>query len=130
YTGDGDETYELASFYDQNRIPVEYDEVSQYVYDALLSTEDPRYYEHGGVDLIGTSRALLSNAVSDTTQGGSTISQQYVKGVQVQTCERTAESREELTECAEDATTADGTEGYQRKLQEMRYSIAIEQEYS
>ncbi|MGO1545796.1 MAG: transglycosylase domain-containing protein [Microbacterium gubbeenense] len=130
-TGEGeDDYYELASFYDQNREPVEYGEVSQFVYDALLSTEDPRYYEHGGVDLIGTGRALLSNAVTDTTQGGSSISQQYVKGVQVQTCERTATDQETLAECAEDATTADGTEGYQRKLQEMRYAITIEQDYS
>lgn len=130
-TGEGDdEYYELASFYDQNREPIAYDEVSQYVYDALLSTEDPRYYEHGGVDLIGTARAVLNNAFTDTTQGGSSISQQYVKGVQVQTCERTAESREALTECADDATTASGTEGYQRKLQEMRYAITIEKEYS
>src|SRR5690606_34981575 len=76
--GDGSgEYYELASFYDQNREPVEYNQVSPYVYDALLSTEDPRFFEHGGVDLIGTGRALLSNAVSESTQGGSSISQQY-----------------------------------------------------
>ena len=129
-TGDGDETYELASFYDQNREPVDYDEVSPYVYDALLSTEDPRFYEHGGVDLIGTGRALLSNAVSDTTQGGSSISQQYVKGVQLQTCERTSKDADELAECAKAAAGAHGVEGYQRKLQEMRYAITIEQEYS
>lgn len=129
-TGEGDDYYELATFYDQNREPVEYDEVSHYVYDALLSTEDPRYYEHGGVDLIGTARALLNNALTETTQGGSSISQQYVKGVQVQTCERTADDSEALAECADEATTASGTEGYQRKLQEMRYAITIEQEYS
>ncbi|RCK58402.1 transglycosylase domain-containing protein [Microbacterium sorbitolivorans] len=129
--GDGSgEYYELASFYDQNREPVEYNQVSQYVYDALLSTEDPRFFEHGGVDLIGTGRALLSNAVSDDTQGGSSISQQYVKGVQLQVCERTATDDEELAKCASAAATADGVEGYQRKLQEMRYAITIEQEYS
>ena len=129
--GDGSgESYPLATFYDQNREPVEYNQVSPYVYDALLSTEDPRFFEHGGVDLIGTGRALLSNAVSDSTQGGSSISQQYVKGVQLQVCERTATTEEELADCANKASTADGTAGYQRKLQEMRYAIAIEQEYS
>ena len=129
--GDGSgEYYELASFYDQNREPVEYNQVSPYVYDALLSTEDPRFFEHGGVDLIGTGRALLSNAVSDSTQGGSSISQQYVKGVQLQVCERTAANEEELADCAYEASTAEGTAGYQRKLQEMRYAITIEQEYS
>ncbi len=130
YTGNGDETYELASFYDQNREPVEYDEVSQTLYDAILSSEDPRYYEHGGVDLIGTTRAVLSNAVNDNTQGGSSISQQYVKNVQVEACERTAENDEESVGCYEDAVVSDGTEGYKRKLQEMRYAITIEQEYS
>lgn len=130
-TGDSDEEYyELASFYDQNREPVEYDEVSQTVYDAILSSEDPRYYEHGGVDLIGTTRALLSNAVSDQTQGGSSISQQYVKNVQVQACERQASDDEERIECYNEATNSSGTDGYKRKLQEMRYAITIEQEYS
>ncbi len=128
--GDDDGYYELASFYDQNREPVEYDEVSQTLYDAILSSEDPRYYEHGGVDLIGTTRAILSNAVSDNTQGGSSISQQYVKNVQVEACERTAEGDEERAECYNDAVVSDGTEGYKRKLQEMRYAITIEQEYS
>ncbi|NHI17565.1 transglycosylase domain-containing protein [Microbacterium excoecariae] len=130
-TGDADEEYyELASFYDQNREPVEYDQVSDLIYDALLSSEDPRYYEHGGIDLIGTTRALLSNAVSSGTQGGSSISQQYVKNVQVQACERDAEDQEGLEECYLEATDASGVDGYKRKLQEMRYAISIEQEYS
>ncbi|MBP2437474.1 transglycosylase domain-containing protein [Microbacterium amylolyticum] len=128
-TTDGKD-FELASFYDQNREPVEYDEVSQLVFDALLASEDPRYYEHGGVDLIGTTRAILSNAASDETQGGSSISQQYVKNVQVEACERTAESDEERIACYNEATDSEGVDGYQRKLQEMRYAIAIEQEYS
>ncbi len=130
-TGDSDEDYyELASFYDQNREPVEYDEVSPQIYDAVLSSEDPRFYEHGGVDLIGTSRALISNTLSENTQGGSSISQQYVKNVQVQACEREAEDDEERIECYNEAIDSTGTDGYKRKLQEMRYAITIEQEYS
>ena len=50
---------ELTSFYDQNRSPVEFDQVAPVMYDAVLSSEDPRFYQHGGVDLIGTSRAVL-----------------------------------------------------------------------
>src|SRR5690606_31784130 len=64
---------QLATFYDQNRIPVTYDQISPTVYDAILSSEDPRYYEHGGVDLIGTTRAILNNAAGGSTQGGSSI---------------------------------------------------------
>ena len=137
---------EWTKFYDQNRSPVDFDQITPVMYDAILSSEDPRYYQHGGVDLIGTTRALLSNAQGGgETQGGSSISQQYVKNILIQKCERDAEAHEEenekgeivtvtrdqaLLECWTDATTAEGTEGYTRKLQEMRYAIALEQKYS
>ncbi|MCU1444194.1 MAG: Penicillin-binding protein, partial [Cryobacterium sp.] len=39
----------LASFYDQNRVEVPWEEISQYVKDAAIAGEDPRFYEHGGV---------------------------------------------------------------------------------
>jgi membrane peptidoglycan carboxypeptidase len=45
----------LASFHDQNRIEVGLDEISPYVKDAAIASEDPRFYEHGGVDLQGPS---------------------------------------------------------------------------
>lgn len=128
---------ELARFYDQNRSPVTFDEVTPVMYDAILSSEDPRFYQHGGVDLIGTSRALLQNVQGGgETQGGSSISQQYVKNVLIQRCERDAVATDELTQaevltaCWTEATTAAGTEGIQRKLQEMRYAIALEKKYS
>lgn len=127
----------LTEFYDQDRQPVKSDEVAVVMKDAILSSEDPRFYQHGGVDLIGTSRAILSNlSGSGETQGGSSISQQYVKNVLIQRCERDAVATEELSEaqvlanCWTDATNASGAEGYQRKLQEMRYAIALEQKYS
>ncbi len=120
---------ELASFYDQNRTPVAWDEVATVMYDSIISSEDPRYYEHGGVDLIGTSRALLNNAGGGDTQGGSSISQQYVKNVLIQECEKEAPA-DELEACWVKATQAKGIDGYERKLQEMRYAIAIEKEYS
>jgi membrane peptidoglycan carboxypeptidase len=120
-----------TQFYDQNRSPVTYDEVAPVMFDAILSSEDPRYYEHGGIDMIGTARALLQNFQGGgETQGGSSISQQYVKNVLVQKCEWNATTDEEKQSCWLQATTAQGTEGYQRKLQEMRYAIALEQRYS
>ena len=136
YTNSDGEDVELTQFYDQNREPVTYDEVAPVMYDAILSSEDPRYYQHGGVDLIGTTRALLSNAQGGETQGGSSISQQYVKNILIQQCESnaTGETAEEEAAaklaCWTEATTAAGVEGYQRKLQEMRYAIALEQKYS
>ncbi|HKP08112.1 MAG TPA: transglycosylase domain-containing protein, partial [Microbacterium sp.] len=127
---------ELTSFYDQNREPVEFDQVSLVMYDAILASEDPRYYQHGGIDILGTTRALIKNAQGNATQGGSSISQQYVKNVLVQRCERDAVATEEksrddvLRECWLSATQADGVEGYERKLQEIRYAVQIEQRYS
>ncbi|MFS0794606.1 transglycosylase domain-containing protein [Microbacterium sp. 1P10AE] len=138
----------LTKFYDQNRSPVTFDQINPVMYDAVLSSEDPRYYQHGGVDLIGTTRALLSNAAGGETQGGSSISQQYVKNVLVQRCERSARATdaveatdttpaipamtrdEALQKCALEAIQADGVEGYQRKLQEMRYAVQLEKQYT
>lgn len=120
-----------TSFFDQNRSPVTFDQVATVMYDAILSSEDPRYYEHGGVDLIGTTRAVLSNLEGGgNTQGGSSISQQYVKNVQIQKCEWDATTDEEKQACFLEATNSSGTEGVERKLQEMRYAISLEQRYS
>ncbi|MBN9178971.1 MAG: transglycosylase domain-containing protein, partial [Microbacterium sp.] len=121
----------MATFYDQNRSPVTFDQIAPVMFDAILSSEDPRFYEHGGIDLIGTTRAILSNVKGDAnTQGGSSISQQYVKNVLIQQCDWNAKTEKELNTCWEKATNATGTDGIQRKLQEMRYAIALEQRYS
>ncbi|MDR7111266.1 membrane peptidoglycan carboxypeptidase [Microbacterium trichothecenolyticum] len=145
----------LTKFLEQDRTPVNFDQINPVMYDALLSSEDPRYYQHGGIDLIGTTRALLSNAGGAAeTQGGSSISQQYVKNVLIQKCEQDATDvyktdetgaqvldengkpvlemtrAEANLKCWSDATTAEGADGYTRKLQEMRYAISLEQKYS
>lgn len=132
----------FTQFYEQNRSPVGFDDVAPVMYDAILSSEDPRYYQHGGIDMIGTARALLSNAQGGATQGGSSISQQYVKNVLIQRCESDAVQEtdadgnvtrtldEVKQSCFLEATNSRGTEGYQRKLQEMRYAIQLEKIYS
>ena len=119
----------MAQFYDQNRIPVTYDQVNPVMYDAILSSEDKNFYSHGGVDLVGTLKALAGNASGSNTRGGSTITQQYVKNVLQQNCEFDAASEEEVQACFLQTTVNEGTEGYQRKLQEMRYAIQLEKEY-
>jgi membrane peptidoglycan carboxypeptidase len=91
----------LASFYDQNRVEVGWDQISQYVKDAAVAGEDPRFYEHGGVDLQGTIRAAVTTATGRQTQGGSSIAQQYVKNIRVQECEREAADEEERAGCYE-----------------------------
>ncbi len=142
---DTGEYVELTQFYDQNRSPVVFDEISPVMYDAILSSEDKNFYKHGGIDLVGTVSAVYDNVRGHDTRGGSSISQQYVKNILVQRCESNAtEVTEEkdgqtvvvktkdevLRNCYTEATTSTGTEGLQRKLQEMRYAIALEQKYS
>lgn len=120
----------IAEFYDQNRIPATFDKVAPVMYDAMLSSEDKNFYSHGGVDLVGTLSAVVNNAVGGNQRGGSSITQQYVKNVLQQNCELSAKNQEEVQNCYLQTTVAEGAEGYQRKLQEMRYAIQLEKEYS
>jgi membrane peptidoglycan carboxypeptidase len=115
----------LATFYAQNREDVSLSQISPFIQDAAIASEDPRFYEHGGVDLYGTVRAILSNTLSGSTQGGSSITQQYVKNVLVQKAEAIAnpvarkKAYEEATQVSVD-----------RKLKEIKLSIGVEQKYS
>ena len=122
--GDGKDVL-LASFFAQDREEVSLDEISPFVIDAAIATEDPRFYDHGGVDLIGTTRALLSNFIGGTVQGGSSITQQYVKNVLVQKAEGLSDP------VARKAAYEEATEtSAERKLKEMKLAIGIEQNYS
>ncbi|WP_147304060.1 transglycosylase domain-containing protein [Subtercola boreus] len=122
---DGSQTL-LASFYDQNRQDVGWNDVSQYFKDAIVSTEDPRFYVHGGMDVQSTVRALIANSVTgDIASGASTISQQYVKNILVQRAEAISDPTAEAAAYAEaTATTPD------RKLKELKLAIGLEKEYS
>ena len=126
---------ELASFYEQNRIPVTYDQINPVVYDAILSSEDKDYFSHGGINVGATAKALVDNLRGTDDRGASTITQQYVKNVLIQECEQEADPAsgtyaDDLQQCWLDATNAKGAEGIERKLQEMRYALQIEKEYS
>lgn len=73
----------LASYYAENRLVVPLEDISPHLQNAVVATEDQRFWSHGGVDVRGTARALVSNVVTDDSsgQGGSTLTQQYVKNV-------------------------------------------------
>ena len=78
YASDG--TTLLAELKLENREPVEQDQISQYVFDATVATEDERFYEHNGVDLYGIGRALITNLTTGgVSEGASTITQQLVR---------------------------------------------------
>lgn len=71
---------ELGRIFVQNRRPVALDEVSENFINALLSAEDSRFYEHGGVDYYGIIRALYYGIRSKgINQGASTITQQLAR---------------------------------------------------
>ncbi len=108
----------LATFYDENRVNVPLARVAPIMKSAIIAIEDYRFYEHGALDLKGTLRAFVSNQTSDSTQGGSSITQQMAKMTQL-TQARTEEERKAATENT-----------YQRKIQELRHAIAFEQNYS
>lgn len=117
----------LASFFDENREEVAWEAISQYVKDAAIAGEDPRFYEHGGVDIQGTIRGAVSTYIlNKDVQGGSSITQQYVKNVLINNGVREAKTEEEK-QAAYDSATETSPE---RKLKEMRYAIALEKKFS
>lgn len=95
----------------QNRITVPVTEIPIVMRQALVAIEDSRFYEHPALDVRGVLRAALRNYQSGgIAQGGSTLTQQYVKNVLIQ---------QEGAQAATADTIA-------RKLQEVRYAIALE----
>jgi membrane peptidoglycan carboxypeptidase len=109
----------ITEFYENNRSPVTPDQVSPVMKQALVDIEDSRFYEHNGLDVQGTLRALAKNvAAGGVEEGGSTLTQQLVKQTLLQTAS-TPEERQAATE---------QTVG--RKLKEARLALALEQTYS
>ncbi|WP_169744384.1 penicillin-binding protein [Spirillospora albida] len=106
---------QIATFFDKYRESIRLDQVAPIMKQAIIDIEDSRFYEHGALDLKGTLRAMASNVESETTQGGSTLTQQYVKNLLVDSAKTDEEYRE--------ATAP--TVG--RKLRELRYALDIEQ---
>lgn len=73
----------LGSFFDVNhRIYVPFGEIPENIVNALIAAEDSRFFEHGGFDVSGFSRAMFNNIrAGRLQQGGSTLTQQTVKNI-------------------------------------------------
>jgi membrane peptidoglycan carboxypeptidase len=106
----------IATLYDQYRIPVASDQISPIMKAALISIEDRRFYEHHGVDWKGTFRAALSTS-GGNQQGGSTLTQQYVKNYLINVVYRGNKAEQKK---AQEPTIA-------RKLREARIALQLEQ---
>ena len=70
----------IGKFFDENRSSVPYDSINPVFFQALIDTEDERFYEHFGVDFQGIL-AAVKDAVHGNARGASTISQQLVKNM-------------------------------------------------
>ena len=77
----------------ENRIHVDYDNLSPYLVEALIATEDERFYEHSGIDFIALTRAVVKRGMlgQKSAGGGSTITQQLAKQLYSSTAKSTLE---------------------------------------
>jgi 1A family penicillin-binding protein len=99
----------LTRVYRQNRSYITYDRIPQTLIRAVISAEDARFFSHSGYDIKAIGRALLANLDEGATvQGGSTITQQYVKNTYFKQAPKTLE----------------------RKAREVRIAIEVERQFS
>ncbi|MGL4745384.1 MAG: transglycosylase domain-containing protein [Dermatophilaceae bacterium] len=111
----------IANPYDENRIIVPLANISKNMQNAQIAIEDSRFYEHNGLDPRGFTRAFLSNLRQQGAQGASTITQQYVKVIQVDEANRRDD--DEGIKAATEQTL-------DRKLQELKYAVNVEENYT
>ena len=103
----------FAEIFTEDRIILDStDNISPLAIDALIDTEDKRFYEHGGIDIIGTGRAALSSG------GGSGITQQLVKNLQFYDLA----GRDKQDEVTEDSLN--------RKVKELKYAMSYEKNHT
>ncbi|GAA0571501.1 PASTA domain-containing protein [Kribbella sandramycini] len=109
----------IATLAEKYRTPVTLSQIAPIMQKAIVAIEDDRFYEHGALDLKGTLRALAVNqAEGSVQQGGSSITQQYIKMSLIEKATSVAEVQ---------AATASTP---QRKIAELRYAIAAEKQFS
>src|SRR5699024_5414458 len=111
----------LTHFYDENRVYVPLDKIAPAMQQAQIAIEDHRFYEHGAMDPLATVRAFLSNSAGGETAGASSLTQQYVKMVRIE--------RASLNNDPKGVKEAQ-EQSYARKIQELRYAIALEKKLS
>src|SRR6478735_2537558 len=107
----------IATPQEQNRTIVPLEKIAPIMREAQVAIEDHRFYEHGGIDLQGTIRAVVSNLRNGSSVGASSLTQQYVK-ISLQYSALSAGNEE----AAADAVKKD----YMRKLKELKYAITLE----
>ncbi|MDO5447190.1 MAG: transglycosylase domain-containing protein [Prevotellaceae bacterium] len=71
----------IGKFYYENRTPIKYRDINPVFWQALVSTEDERFYEHHGIDFYGVGAAFKDMIVHGHPRGASTITQQLAKNL-------------------------------------------------
>ncbi|WP_207534059.1 penicillin-binding protein 1A [Desertivirga arenae] len=70
----------IGRYYKENRTPVEFNQISQQTINALIATEDARFFSHSGIDIRSLFSSIISTASGDK-RGASTITQQLAKNL-------------------------------------------------
>ncbi|MDY8137166.1 penicillin-binding protein 1A [Aquimarina sp. 2201CG5-10] len=99
---------QIGTFFKENRTPVNYEDLPQHLVDALVATEDARYYDHSGIDARGTLRAFVFLGKKG---GASTITQQLAK-------------------LLFHGERAKGWQKYTQKIKEWVISVRLERQYT
>jgi membrane peptidoglycan carboxypeptidase len=106
YYSDG--TTEMARLGDENRTNVALDQIAEPAQQAVLAAENRSFYTDPGISFTGIIRATWNNLTGGSTQGGSTITQQYVKNAILQNSDQT----------------------FSRKFQELFLAIKLDNNYT
>jgi membrane peptidoglycan carboxypeptidase len=107
-----------ASFSGIDREPVTFDQISPNMRKAVVAIEDNRYWSEGALDPKGTLRALVNDLQHKAVQGGSSITQQYVKNMLILTAPNAQQAQLAYQETLS------------RKLHELRLAITVAHEQS
>jgi membrane peptidoglycan carboxypeptidase len=112
----------IADFFEENRQEVPLSAIAPIMQKAIVAIEDSRFYQHGGVDPKGLFRAAVANyANKGVVQGASTLTQQYVKNVLVETANVRGDRAGVEAAIAKDSS---------RKVREIKLAISLEKRYS
>lgn len=111
----------IAHFYQENRTEVPLSRISPWLQKAVVAVEDSRFYQHGAIDPRGVVRALVHDASGGSLEGGSTLTQQYVKNLLL---EQAAQAGDPVAVQAAERAAVARTPA--RKLRELRIAVALE----
>jgi membrane peptidoglycan carboxypeptidase len=109
----------ITMFYEEYRRYASIEDMSPLIQNAIVASEDARFYQHHGVDLRGIARAFVANRqAGEVSQGASTITMQYVRAMLRDSAQTPAEAQ---------AATAQTSA---RKLREIRLALRVEEQMS